>query len=288
VVELLVTIAIIAILIGLTLAGVQNARAAAARISCQNKLKQLALAAHHYDNSNGSLPPGIVWNSVPLFHLLNWQALMLPYMDDEPQWQQTVLDCEAYPLQSLGQSNHIGLSTPKVIFACPSDSRQAEAHRTLGGLLVAFTGYLGVSGVGTNATDGVLFVDSKIRISEIADGSSQTLLAGERPPAKDYYVGWWYTTSYSNAGAGALGVNGLNDYNISYDPAVANCPNTPYQFRNGSLDNPCDIYHFWSFHFGGANFAFADGSVKFLTYSANPIMPALATRDGGESVTVPE
>lgn len=48
------------------------------------------------------------------------------------------------------------------------------------------------------------------------------------------------------------------------------------------------MFHFWSLHSGGANFAFADGSVRFLRYSAEPIMPALATRAGGEAVSLPE
>jgi prepilin-type processing-associated H-X9-DG protein len=53
----------------------------------------------------------------------------------------------------------------------------------------------------------------------------------------------------------------------------------------GNLSNPCDRYHFWSLHSGGANFAFADGSVRFLAYSAKDVLPALATRDGGETIT---
>ena len=55
----------------------------------------------------------------------------------------------------------------------------------------------------------------------------------------------------------------------------------------GRLDNPCDRYHFWSLHPGGGNWLFADGSVRFLSYSADPIMPALATRAGGEVVPLP-
>ena len=56
----------------------------------------------------------------------------------------------------------------------------------------------------------------------------------------------------------------------------------------GRTNAPCQEYHFWSLHFGGANFAFADGSVRFLHYSANDILPALATRAGGETVQIPD
>ncbi|MFO0803834.1 MAG: H-X9-DG-CTERM domain-containing protein [Gemmataceae bacterium] len=70
-------------------------------------------------------------------------------------------------------------------------------------------------------------------------------------------------------------------------PAGFSCSPTSQAFRPGRLENPCDVNHFWSPHPGGANFAFADGSVRFLSYSADPIMPALATRAGGEVVEIP-
>ena len=56
----------------------------------------------------------------------------------------------------------------------------------------------------------------------------------------------------------------------------------------GGFDDPCGMFHFWSPHPGGAHFLFADASVRFLRYEADPILPALATRAGGESVTVPD
>ena len=66
------------------------------------------------------------------------------------------------------------------------------------------------------------------------------------------------------------------------------CPRGPYHFTAGDPNDTCDAFHFWSFHSGGAHFLFCDGSVRFLAYSADPIMPALATRAGGEAVTVPD
>jgi prepilin-type processing-associated H-X9-DG protein len=66
------------------------------------------------------------------------------------------------------------------------------------------------------------------------------------------------------------------------------CPKGPYRFADDKLTNECAAFHFWSLHSGGANFAFADGSVRFLRYAANDILPALATRAGGEAVTLPD
>ncbi|MEO2089144.1 MAG: H-X9-DG-CTERM domain-containing protein, partial [Gemmataceae bacterium] len=60
------------------------------------------------------------------------------------------------------------------------------------------------------------------------------------------------------------------------------------RFVAGDLSRKCDAFHFWSLHSGGANFAFADGSVHFLNYSADAILPALATRAGGEVVALPD
>jgi prepilin-type processing-associated H-X9-DG protein len=62
----------------------------------------------------------------------------------------------------------------------------------------------------------------------------------------------------------------------------------PFRFGPGRLENPCDRFHFWSLHPGGAHFLFADGSVRLLPYSAQPIMVSLATRSGGEVVTLPD
>ena len=79
---------------------------------------------------------------------------------------------------------------------------------------------------------------------------------------------------------------GVRERNFSAD--YKSCPPGPYKFAHGEPKNPCDTFHFWSLHPGGANFAFADGSVRFLSYAADSVMSALSTRAGGEVVAVPE
>ena len=74
-----------------------------------------------------------------------------------------------------------------------------------------------------------------------------------------------------------------NDSYLGYD-----CPGNLGVFERGRYDDMCHHYHFWSLHPGGANFAFADGSVRFLSYSAASVLPALATRAGGETATIPD
>ena len=68
-------------------------------------------------------------------------------------------------------------------------------------------------------------------------------------------------------------------------PSYRDCPPDANRYHRGRLNDMCDTLHFWSLHIGGANFLFADGSVHFLSYSADPILPALATRRGGEAVS---
>jgi prepilin-type processing-associated H-X9-DG protein len=152
--------------------------------------------------------------------------------------------------------------------------------------VVAFTSYLGIEGTTSTAKDGTLFLDSSISIAHIADGTSNTVLVGERPPSYDLNFGWWYT-GYGIGGGGTgdmiLGVSEL--YNGRRYRKL--CPQGPYSFSDGRLENPCEMFHFWSLHLRGANFLLADGSVQFLNYSASSVLPALSTRSGSEVVSIP-
>jgi prepilin-type processing-associated H-X9-DG protein len=111
-------------------------------------------------------------------------------------------------------------------------------------------------------------------------------MVGERPPSSDGAAGWWYG-GWGQAKEGSadmvLGVE--EQYASPY--YVVDCPPGPYLFAPGGLNDTCATFHFWSLHPGGANFLFADGSVHFLHYDAAPIMPALASRAGGEAVSLP-
>ena len=171
------------------------------------------------------------------------------------------------------------------------DDRTHNARRTPRGYLVAMTGYMGVAGEGfipirmATLKMACLYYDSKTHINRVADGTSNTLLFGERPPAPTFEHGFWYVPS----GARVIGTSylGVQTQKAEHVPEITECPQGPYQYVAGDIDNVCDLLHFWSLHTGGANFAMVDGSVRFITYSSNEIMPALATRDGGETVVFP-
>ena len=290
-IELLVVIAIIGILIGLILSAVQNVRGAAARLDCQNRMKQLALALHNYHDSRGALPQGhIPLPPVPSPKILGFTGWQVAILAEIEKGNEAALVAPAFQMQPIPFANppHTLISTPMPAFSCPSDDRTRRTHiLTITKLPVALTSYLGVSGTDSFKKDGVLFSTSRIRFTDIIDGTSNTLMIGERPASHDIQFGWWY----AGIGQGSVGsmdlVLGVREPNLQ--PIVSGSPcgpgNYPFMAASG-FNDPCGMFHFWSPHTGGANFAFADGSVRLLRYSANAIMPALATRAGGEVVAI--
>jgi prepilin-type N-terminal cleavage/methylation domain-containing protein/prepilin-type processing-associated H-X9-DG protein len=286
-IELLVVIAIVAVLIGLLLPAVQKARAAAARTGCQNNLKQLGLALHYYHDQTGSFPPGVtgVRRGEPFPHL-GWLARLLPYVEQEPLWRITRSAYDFDPRFPY-RLPHLGILTPIKLFGCPADGRTEVPQDTHTGLRVALGSYLGVLGTDFRQAGGVLYRDSLTRLADILDGTSNTLAVGERPPSPDFWYGWWYAgEGQANSGSGDT-VLGVREVRWPSAPYAQQCPPGPYAFRPGRLDEQCDPFHFWSLHAGGAHFLFADGSVRFLAYTADLLLPALATRAGGEAVTPP-
>jgi prepilin-type N-terminal cleavage/methylation domain-containing protein/prepilin-type processing-associated H-X9-DG protein len=285
-IELIVVIAIIAVLIGLLLAAVQQARASAMRTECSNQLRQIGLGLHHYHDAFAVLPPGCSGagpgEAMPY---MTWMARLLPYVEQDALWRETLL---AYKEDKWFESppHWAVLGQPIRLFSCPTDSRTSNPA-TFGSFEVGLTSYLGVEGINLSRQDGVLYFNSRIRFADIQDGLSSTLMVGERPPSSNLEWGWWYAgwgQRKKGSGDSVLGVRELNTLTVGIE---GNCASGPYKFVPGRTSNQCDLFHFWSLHNGGANFVFADGSVHFLVYSMDDILPALATRDGREVVELP-
>jgi len=283
-IELLVVLAIIGVLIGLLLPAVQRIRDSGYRVKCANNLRQMGQALHQYHQSYSVFPPGVSYQDGKApYPFMSWSARLLPYLEQQALWEETV---RAYGQDPIFQRNppHRGLTTVLSVFCCPADTRTLEVA-DLFGFRVALTSYLGVEGTNQRLQDGVLFLDSAVRLADITDGTTNTLLVGERPPSADRALGWWYAGSGQDFDGSADVVLGARERNYNVMP----CPFGPSQYGPGRVSNPCDALHFWSLHVGGgAHFLLADSSVHFLRYDAAPLLPALATRAGGEAVSLPE
>jgi prepilin-type N-terminal cleavage/methylation domain-containing protein/prepilin-type processing-associated H-X9-DG protein len=371
-IELLVVIAIIGVLISLLLPAVQKVREAANRTQCLNNMKQIGLALHNYHDTYKRFPPAFdsgfrPWRPAPntgWTPYWSWMAMILPFIEQDNLWNlatkwasqdptEAVFPPTTYFFWPWGDfwSNWATTKTPNPALAtvvktyiCPSEIRNLGAEPVDWGEPqnppVAFTEYLGVSGLIADGSEGpaptftfpVLAPDpsnsvpkpewsgilvtsfrqhkKKINFASISDGSSNTLMVGERPPSVDLEFGWWFAgAGYDASGVGDV-ILGAREWRYAENlvptgSSAGNygggtCPFTKTGFQAGSIQDSCDQIHFWSWHPGGANWTFGDGSARFITYnidSPSAPQPApnpfgqystfmqLVTRNGGEVIT---
>ncbi len=312
-IELLVVIAIIAVLIALLLPAVQSAREAARRTQCVNNMKQMGLAIHNYHDALLVFPPGYIATSkfidgeTDTANGWSWAAMILPYVEQAPLYSAINV---WLPVQA--PANTTVTQTLLTAYLCPSDQFLGTTFPItdgLGNTVATVTPSSYAACTGSDAADvalglnndgggnGVFFRNSNIRMASINDGTSLTILLLERA---------WGITQGTWVGAPAGGVVLRGKLNPCPGSAfttylapclvLAHCHllNTNADFDAG-LDDPS------SFHPGGANVLFADGSVHFLKnvlgdLGANPdgstrytpsslIQQALGTRAGGEVIS---
>lgn len=297
--EVLVVIAIIGILLALLMPAVLQSMAAADRLSCENNLKQLSLALHSFHDANRSFPPGHDVRQRPWAAAdhtgykpyWSWMALTMPFYeqtalyDEAITWAQsgTIEEDRWWPWGNRdGTPPNPAFGTLNRVAQCPTDRRTFVVQDALG-IRVALTSYLGISGLradGAGDRSGVLYYNERVRFADIIDGVSNTLLIGERPPSADLHYGWWFAgAGYDRppgSGAGDV-VMGVREVGFA---EYRECPPARVGLRKGQSGDPCADAAFWSFHHGGANFAMADGSIRFMIYDGNEVLPALATRNG--------
>jgi prepilin-type N-terminal cleavage/methylation domain-containing protein/prepilin-type processing-associated H-X9-DG protein len=287
-VELLVVMAIVAVLVGLLLPAVQRVREAAHRSRCCNHLKQLGLAHQHYHDAHGSFPPGYVSDfddagddTGPGW---GWAAFVLPQLEQDAVFRAIHFD------RPIEDAANIARLTVLPVFLCPSDDPPpvwtAEKHDVAGNSLgaicdVASASYVGVFGVSEPGVDGegVFFRGSRIGVKDISDGTSQTLLVGER--AHQLGPATW---AGAVTGASLVPPPGSMSPPGVWDSAGMVLGHT-HEGSGGPGAPGSEVNNFASRHPQGANFLFADGHVDFLHTAMNhEVYKALSTRAGGEPV----
>jgi prepilin-type processing-associated H-X9-DG protein len=289
-IELLVILVIIGILVGLMVPGVQRIRASAARIACANNLKQIGLACHAYHQDQGSFPPGYTaWpNSDPLATTpgWGWAAYLLPYLE------QAALQAQiSFSLPIEDPANAIPRLAQVPVYLCPADVGlpPAFAITDANGQVLAEAApisYAATYGIGEldeipGPNEGVFYRNSHITLSQITDGTSSTLMIGDR--AWNHAMAPW-------AGAINNGILHGGPANPWRNKAEAAYPAPNFCLvQTNSINNltDCDgaLDDWFSFHPGGINVVFADGSVHFLSQNINQaVLFALATRAAGEVI----
>jgi prepilin-type N-terminal cleavage/methylation domain-containing protein/prepilin-type processing-associated H-X9-DG protein len=295
-IELLVVIAIICVLIGLLLPAVQAAREAARRAQCLNNLKQFGLALHNYHGMFDTFPPGYVSNTqgnqpngVDVGPGWGWGAMLLNHLEQAP-----LFNAVNFSLSTTDPGSQTVRRTGPSTFLCPSDpggrrplTIKDGSGNTLVGDLAAGQ-YVAVAGQWEPEefpaqNTGLFYRNSRISIRDVTDGTSTTLMAGERSQnvASATWVGMvpfglscnnptWPVQDCEASNVLVLGHTGP-----SPDEQWIDVPNN----KKAGADD------FHSLHPGGCNFLFGDGSVRFVKETINPsVFSYLATRAGGEVV----
>ncbi len=270
-VELLVVIAIIGVLVALLLPAVQAAREAARRTSCLNNLSQLGLAAHNFEFHFESLPPGVTNADGPIRNEakgthVSWVVRLLPYLEQNPLAQKFDEAAGAY-----AAANAPVRAAQIAPLQCPSSP---IPYLNEAGT-VARSAYAGCHHDAESPIDkdnhGLLFLNSKVRYSEVFDGTSMTILVGEALTSREG-LGWVSGTRATLRNTSLIERGGPY-----LPPPSGAAPDTTE--TSGSLT----VGGFGSHHPGGINAGFADGSSRFLSQTTDAqVLRQLGNRADGE------
>jgi prepilin-type N-terminal cleavage/methylation domain-containing protein/prepilin-type processing-associated H-X9-DG protein len=292
-IELLVVIAIIAILIGLLLAAVQKVRAAAARLQCQNNMKQIGLALHNYADANdGRFPPSWETTPAPKGHTIH--TFLLPFVEQGNVYNRLNMKASSFDPVNLPISGNMAANATIKVYLCPSAPDRTADYVAVGwrpsSTALGVTDYAVLNGYDLpfgsllppgmpTSQRGAILPDQKTKIVTITDGTSNTLVfAEDAGRIQRYEKGKLISGVYSTGGAW---MDWENEFDVhGYQPAQPGQPDQPSCTINCTNNN--EIY---SFHSGGAMILMADGSVRFLRETVSPVtLAGLISARGGETI----
>lgn len=278
-IELLVVIAIIAVLIALLLPAVQQAREAARRTQCKNNLKQLALAIHNYESTSRTLPPGGVSSlsiQPPNANFCTsgsdrtrapWTVMILPFLDEAARYNQFNHSADFTSSSNIpGSAQNDAVfkqNCPK--FQCPTDPNSLNT--------VNNNNYFGVQGGGTTVPcstqggtrvfylNGVLYLNSLTRLSDITDGTTNVFLIGETR-----YCPTPSGRSDLSHASWSSSIKLDSSFGVPLTFAAAMTQINSIAGSGGTIDCFNIMSRtFGSFHNGGCHFAMVDGSIRFVS-----------------------
>jgi prepilin-type N-terminal cleavage/methylation domain-containing protein len=284
-VELLVVIAIIGILVALLLPAVQAAREAARRMSCGNNLKQLALGVHNYHDTYKCFPPQMLNISTNNDRRWGWGAVILPFIEQTPLHDQLKPDGQQIPVATTLYNGIALLRAPVELYMCPSDGSviACQFHPSVGASSNPDNWYAKSNYVCNQQIMRYRagFAGPCFNMSDVTDGTTNTLLIGERrlavPKPKRYPGGIIWGTAQGTG----------DSANVFHAAHPINTPSDNNDFDADGNDTRRFRFASSSQHPGGAQFALTDGSVRFIAQNIalNPFSTAEALANRGNGCT---
>jgi prepilin-type N-terminal cleavage/methylation domain-containing protein/prepilin-type processing-associated H-X9-DG protein len=293
IVELLVVIAIIGVLVSLLLPAVQAAREAGRRVQCQNHLKQLGVALHNYHDTLKAFPPSHL--AAPWRH--NWAPFLFPYLE-----QQNLQDVYNWSAHWYSPANQSAINVHVEVLWCPSAPGGPDRTDQLGGGLTAATSdFAPPTGVApavkqsglipqTQNLTGALRPNQKTAMSDIRDGTSNTLVFAEDAGRPTFYIASGLGPPNNNPGAGNLPVINGRVQGAGWADFVNSIPLHSSLPDGLTMPGPCGINctnnnEAFGFHPGGVNIVFCDGSVRLVQENIGlAVYAALITKAGREPI----
>ena len=278
-IEVLVVIAILSALLALILPAVQRSRETARNMQCRNNLRNVGLVCHTFHDTHRVFPRNTI------------RPRGVTRINDEPpgnlwEWKSGSFESWCRQIMPLIDRPRAIAQDAVLLIGCPSDPRGPNYKIPTYG----FTWYVGVFSNRHTENNGIIVDDTDLKqpftvsILSVRDGTSNTIMLGERPPPADGQWGWWDSECCLEDTISPI----VGDRKFYSNGVFGSCPDQAY-YRPADVHDNCAFHSLWSAHSGGGNFCMGDGSVRTIAYHIartrcgnTTLLEALASRDSGE------